>query len=63
MSHLFCNNNGIAITIYSSRTGTINDNMPFGTAKTQSGRESNYSRQCGAIPLSNPKQIKPHVVK
>ena len=45
------------------KNGTINDNTRVGTAKTQSGRESNYSRQCGAIPLSNPKQIKPHVVK
>ena len=33
--------------------------MRVGTAKTHSGRESNYSRQCGAITLSNPKRLFP----
>ena len=38
-------------------TGTIIDNIVVNTAKIQLGRQSNCSRQCGAIPLSNPKRL------
>ena len=39
-------------------TGPIDDIIGVGTAKAQIGRESNCYRQCEAIPLSNPRQLR-----